>query len=251
MPEHEVWFTALLNRYLAGPANMVLQFGTWLGLPGLHAGPNGPWTNYMAMEILVIALIMIAAAVLRRQLSVDRPGAFQLTFEGIYGFLAQQAREIIGPGSERHVAFFCTIFIFILSANLLGLVPTLEAPTMYYYVVAGVAMCSFLYYNGQGIRAHGPIGYLKELAGPLWWLAWFMLPLELVSHCIRPFSLTIRLYANMYAGEQVTKGFTALVSYGLPVLVMALHVLVSIVQAFIFTMLSVAYVGIAVAQEEH
>src|SRR5271157_4954781 len=119
MPEHELWFTALLNRFLAGPAEMVLQFATRLGLPGLHPGQGRPWTNYMAMEIFVILLLMIAAAVLRTRLSVDRPGTFQLTFEAIYNFLGQQGKEIVGHGSERYLAFFCTIFIFILSSNLL------------------------------------------------------------------------------------------------------------------------------------
>ena len=143
MHEHELWLTALLNRYLAGPAEMVLNFASRLGLPGLHPGQGRPWTNYLAMEILVILLLMIAAAVLRTRLSVERPGTFQLTFEAVYNFLGEQARDIVGPGSERYLAFFCTIFFLILSSNLLGLVPSFEAPTMYYYVPAGVAACCF------------------------------------------------------------------------------------------------------------
>ena len=256
MPEHELWFTALLNRYLAGPAEMVLQFASRLGLPGLHPGQGRPWTNYLAMEILVILLLMIAAAVLRMRLSVERPGTFQLTFEAIYNFLGEQARDIIGPGNERYLAFFCTIFFLILSSNLLGVVPSFEAPTMYYYVPAGIAVCSFVYYNSQGVRVQGPLGYLKHFAGPMWWLAWFMFPLEIISHCIRPVSLTIRLFANMSAGEQVTTGFIAApvwptAQFYFPVLVMALHVFVSLLQAFIFTVLTIAYVGGAVAHEEH
>ncbi|MGD0001646.1 MAG: F0F1 ATP synthase subunit A [Bryobacteraceae bacterium] len=251
MHEHELWLTALLNRYLAGPAEMVLNLATRLGLPGLHPGQGRPWTNYVAMEILVILLLMIAAAVLRTRLSVERPGTFQLSFEAVYNFLGEQARDIVGPGSERYLAFFCTIAIFILCSNLLGLVPSFEAPTMYYYVPAGVAACCFVYYHSQGVRVQGPLGYLKHFAGPMWWLAWFMFPLEIISHCIRPFSLTVRLYANMYAGEQVTTSFIALVPFVIPIALMALHILVSLIQAFIFTMLTIAYVGGAVAQEEH
>ena len=254
MHEHELWFTALLNRYLAGPAEMVLNFASRLGLPGLHPGQGRPWTNYLAMEILVILLLMIAAAVLRTQLSVERPGTFQLTFEAIYNFLGEQARDIIGPGNERYLAFFCTIFFLILSSNLLGVIPSFEAPTMYYYVPAGIALCSFVYYNSQGVRVQGPLGYLKHFAGPMWWLAWFMFPLEIISHCIRPVSLTIRLFANMSAGEQVTTGFIAApvwptAQFYFPVLVMALHVFVSLLQAFIFTVLTIAYVGGAVAHD--
>jgi F-type H+-transporting ATPase subunit a len=85
----------------------------------------------------------------------------------------------------------------------------------------------------------------------MWWLAWFMFPLEIISHCIRPVSLTIRLFANMFAGEEVTIGFMSLLPYVVPVVFMALHVFVSFIQAFIFTVLSTAYVGGAVAHEEH
>ncbi|MDR3718640.1 MAG: F0F1 ATP synthase subunit A [Bryobacteraceae bacterium] len=242
--EHVLWFTALLNQYFAGPAEAVLK------LAGLKYEPGRPWANFMAMEILVILLLMIAAAVLRTRLSVDKPGTFQLTIEAVHDFLAEQARDIIGHGYQKYVAWFCTLFIFILISNLLGVIPTFESPTMYYYVPAGLALCTFLYYNGMGIKTHGLLGYLKELAGPMWWLAWFMFPLELISHFIRPVSLTIRLYANMLAGEKVTLGFLALLPFVVPVAVMALHVFVSLLQAFIFTVLAIAYVGSAVAEEE-
>lgn len=243
--EHVLWFTALLNRYLAAPAEAILR------LAGLKFEPGQPWPNYMAMEILVILVLVLAAAVLRSKLSVEKPGTFQLTIEAVYEFLAQQAKDIIGHGSEVHVAWFCTIFIFILCSNLLGVIPTFESPTMYYYVPAGVALCTFLYYNGMGIKAQGPIKYLMHFGGPVWWLAPFMFLLEIISHCIRPVSLTIRLFANMYAGEQVTMGFMALVPFVVPVVFMGLHVFVSFLQAFIFTILSTAYVGGAVAHEEY
>jgi F-type H+-transporting ATPase subunit a len=244
MPEHELWLTALMNRYMAAPADAVLR------LAGMKAGEHGPWTNYMAMELLIVLILVLAAALLRMRLSVDKPGTFQLTIEAIWEFLSEQAHDIIGHGSQKHVAFLFALFIFILSSNLLGVIPTFESPTMYYYVPAGIAMASFLYYNGQGIKVHGVFGYLKEFAGPMWWLAWFMFPLELISHCIRPVSLTIRLFANMYAGEQVTGAFLGLIPLVVPVVVMGLHVFVSLLQAFIFTVLSTAYIGGAVAHEE-
>ena len=85
----------------------------------------------------------------------------------------------------------------------------------------------------------------------MWWLAWFMFPLEIISHCIRPVSLTIRLYANMLAGEQVTVGFLGMVPWVVPVIFMGLHVFVSFVQAFIFMMLGMVYISEAVAHEDH
>lgn len=243
---HELWLTALLNQYAAGPANAIVS------ALGYHVDdPANPWKNWMSMLLLTVLLLMVGAAAIGRSLSVDRPGKVQLTFEGIYGFLRGQARDVIGHGYEKYVPMFATIFIFILSSNLLGVIPGFESPTMYYVVPAGVALISFGYYNAMGVKAQGLLGHLKHFAGPLWWLAWFMFPLELISHSIRPVSLTIRLYANMFAGEQVTLGFLALAPWVVPVAFMGLHVFVSFVQAFIFTLLSIVYVGMAVAHEEH
>lgn len=122
---------------------------------------------------------------------------------------------------------------------------------MYYTIPAGFAIATFLNYNINGFREMGFVKYLGHFAGPIWWLAPPMFFLEIISHCIRPVSLTIRLFANMFAGEEVTIGFMAIVPYVVPVAFLGLHVFVSFIQAFIFTVLSTAYVGGAVAHEEH
>jgi F-type H+-transporting ATPase subunit a len=229
MHEHELWFTALLNRFLPGPA----------------------WTNYNAMLLLAALFLVVSTALIRRSFSVDRPGYVQQSIEGIYEFLGDLAQDIVGHNWRQHFAWFCTLFFLILTCNLMGLIPTLESPTMFFSVSAGMALCSFLYYQGQGIKEQGILGHLKHFAGPVLFLAPFMFILELISHSIRPVSLTIRLTANMIAGEQVTVGVLALAPWLWPVLVMALHLLVSLLQAFIFTVLSMAYVGEAVAHESH
>jgi F-type H+-transporting ATPase subunit a len=121
---------------------------------------------------------------------------------------------------------------------------------MFPMVPLGCAVATFLYYNYWGFKVQGPITYMKHFAGPVWWLSWFMFPLEIISHFIRPMSLTIRLFANMFAGEQVTMGFMALISVS-GVVFMGLHTFVSFLQAFIFMVLTMAYVGAAVEHEEH
>ncbi len=243
---HELWFTALMNQYLAGPANAVLNA---FGQPA--ANPAKPWTNFMAMELLVIGFLMLLPLLLRPMLSVTKPGTFQQFVEVIWEALRGQAHDVIGHGSDKYIYLFGTLFVFILLSNLLGMIPTFEAPTMYPAVPLGIALISFIYYNWAGIAEQGVIGHLKHFAGPVWWLAWFMFPLEIISHCIRPMSLTIRLYANMFAGEEVTLSFLSLAPIVVPVLVMALHFFVSILQAFIFTVLTMVYVGGAVAHEDH
>ena len=113
----------------------------------------------------------------------------------------------MGHGSRQYVAFFGTIFLFILFCNLIGVIPGLESPTMVPAVPAGCAMATFFYYNVVGVQANGIVKYLAHFAGPMPLLAPLMIPIELVSHLARPLSLTIRLFANMYAGEQVTLVF--------------------------------------------
>jgi F-type H+-transporting ATPase subunit a len=122
---------------------------------------------------------------------------------------------------------------------------------MYYYVPAGCAIATFLYYNGAGIKAVGLAKHLAHLLGPVWWMAPLMFAIELISHFARPLSLTLRLYANMYAGDAVTNVFLRLTYLVVPVIFMALHVFVALLQAYIFMALTMVYVAGSVAQEEH
>jgi F-type H+-transporting ATPase subunit a len=144
---------------------------------------------------------------------------------------------------------FGTFFLFILISNLIGIIPGFESPTQTIYVTAGCAVVSFCYYNLVGIRKNGLFGYLKHFLGPIPAMAPLMIPIEIISHLARPLSLSIRLFANMYAGEQVTLVFLSLVPFVAPVMFMGLHVFVSVLQAYIFMLLSMMYVGGAVAEE--
>lgn len=243
MKEHEIWITVLLNRYLAGPANAVLD------TVKLAHDPEHPWSNWLAMELLVVAIIICVFAFLRARLSVDRPGKLQHTFEIIYGFVAGQAHDAIEHGSGKHISFFGTLFIFILFMNLIGIIPGLESPTMTPAVTAGLAIAAFLFYNWMGFREHGVGRYLAHFAGPMPVLAPLMIPIEFISHLARPLSLTIRLYANMFAGEKVTLTFLSLTYLAIPAVFMGLHVFVAFLQAYIFMLLTMIYVGAAVAHE--
>jgi F-type H+-transporting ATPase subunit a len=244
MQEHELWFTALLNDHLAGVGDTILS---WVGV---HAeNPARPWSNFIAMEILVAVVIVVAFAWLRPRLSVDRPGKVQHCFEVTYLFLRGTAEDVLGPPSHAYMAYFGTIFIFILFSNLLGVIPTFESPTMFAAVPLGCALATFFYYNLMGFREHGVGRYLKHFAGPMPLLAPLMVPIELISHMSRPLSLTIRLYANMYAGEQVTLAFIGLVPLVIPVAFMGLHVFVAFLQAFVFMLLTMVYVAGAVEHE--
>ena len=237
-----MWPTKIFNDYLAGLGN------TLTGLVGFAPQPR-PWANFVVMEILVAAILIVMFALLRPRLSVDRPGKFQHIFELAYDFLNGQTEEQIPHHGSHYLGFFGTLFFFILFMNLIGVVPGFESPTMNPSVPAGCAVATFLYYNIVGVGANGILKYLAHFAGPMWWMAPLMIPIELISHMARPLSLTIRLYANMYAGERVTMVFLSLTYFLIPAVFMGLHVFVSLLQAYIFMLLTMMYVAGAVSHE--
>jgi F-type H+-transporting ATPase subunit a len=241
MHESELWITRFFNDYLAGIGNL------FLGLAGQPAQAR-PWADFVTMQILVALLLIVTFGILRTRLSFDRPGRLQHVFELIYGFVHDQAEDQVGHDAHKYLAFFGTIFLFILTSNLIGLIPAFESPTMNAPVTAGCAVATFIYYHTMGIWANG-LGYIKQFMGPMLPLAPLMLPIELVSHLARMLSLTVRLFANMFAGEQVTLVFLSLTKFLVPVIFMGLHVFVGLVQAYIFMLLAMVYVGGAVAHE--
>lgn len=241
--EHELPITALLNDYLAAPAAALLDL---VHYP--NANPARPWSDWMACEVLTVVIMVALFGYLRGRLSVENPGKTQHIFELAYEFFTASTEEVAGHEALKYVPFFGTIFLFILFLNLLGLIPFFESPTMYPMVPLGFAVATFIFYNFAGVREHGA-GYVKQFLGPFWWLAWLMLPIELISHFARPLSLTVRLFANMFAGEQVYLTFIALTKVVIPVVFIGLHFFVGFLQAYIFMLLAMVYVGGAVSHE--
>ncbi len=242
MPE-QLWFTEILNHLFAGPVTGLLR--------ALHVDPEipqAPITNAVAMEVLVFLFLVAMFAMVRARLSVDKPGALQHVFEGAHGFVEGQSQEIIGHHSERFTPFLVTLTCFILTCNLIGLIPGFESPTAVPVVPLGCAVCAFVYYQAQGFRHHG-IAYLKHFMGPMWWLAIIMVPIEIISHFARMLSLTVRLYANMFAGDMVTWVFFSLVPIGVPIIFLGLHIGVSLLQTYIFVLLTMVFLSGAVAEE--
>jgi len=236
--------THLLNRLFAGPVDALLQ------LVGVHpAHPAAPIDNAFALELLVVLGSIGFFILLRLTLSVEKPGTPQQIAEMVHEFIGEQAESIIGHGYERFQAFVTCVFMFVLICNLIGLIPGVKAPTQSPVVPLGMAVAVFLYYNFHGIRAQGPIGYLKHFAGPIWWIAWLLFPIEIISHVARMMSLTIRLWANMFAGDLVTLVAFSLIPVALPAVFLGLHLFVSVIQALVFTLLAMIYLGQAVAHE--
>jgi|SRR5271156_751392 F-type H+-transporting ATPase subunit a len=239
----QLWFTAILNHLFASPVLGLLRV--------LHIEPkypDAPIPNSVAMEVLVFVFLVLLFAMVRSRLSVDRPGALQHIFEIANGIVDGQSSEIIGHHSEGFTAFLVPLGFFILICNLIGVIPGFESPTAVVVVPLGCAISAFVYYQVQGFK-HAGVAYLKHFAGPMPVLALLMVPIELISHMARVLSLTVRLYANMFAGDLVTLAFFSLIPIGLPLLFLGLHLFVSLLQTYIFVLLTTVYIAGAVSEE--
>jgi F-type H+-transporting ATPase subunit a len=240
---HQLPLTTLLNHLFAGPVTALL---TALRIHPAH--PAAPIPDHFAMELLVFVLLLVFFVAVRVKLSVETPGTLQHVMEVFYNLMDAQAEEIIGHSSRKYLSYLITLALFILSCNLLGLIPFFETPTGVPVVPLGCAVVTWVYYQLQGFRTNG-LGYLKHFMGPVWWLAPLMFVIEVCSHLARMLSLTVRLFANMFAGDMVTLVFFSLVPIGVPVIFLILHFGVSLIQTMIFVLLPMVYIGEAVAHE--
>jgi len=244
MHELLVSLTRLLNQIFAGP------LVTLLSAMGIHvAHPSSPIHETLTLELIIAVAFVLFFVVTRFSLDVEKPGTAQNLAEVVHEFVSDQADSIIGHGFEPFVPYATMIVMFVLSCNLIGLIPGFETPTAEPIVPLGIAIPTFLYYNWQGVRAQGPIGYLKHFLGPIWWISWLIFPIEVISHLARMMSLTIRLYANMFASDLLTLVFFSMIPIGIPIIFLGLHFFVSIIQAYVFMLLTLIYLSGAVAQD--
>ncbi len=169
-------------------------------------------------------------------------------FEIIIEYLLGLIRNIIGPHSERFLPLIGTLFIYILTCNLLGLIPGFLSPTSNINTNAACAIIVFVMYNMYGFQKHG-IKYLKQFSGPILWLAPLMFVIEFLSHLFRPFSLSIRLFGNIFGDHLILGIFSGLVPIFVPVIFLVLGLAVAIIQALVFALLATVYIGLAVTAE--
>jgi F-type H+-transporting ATPase subunit a len=207
--------------------------------------------DHVVMAVFVAVLLSVFALWFRSRISLENPGKLQLMIEAIVGGLIGMLEENVGHKGRQFLGLVGTLGLFILTSNLLGLVPFFSSPTVSLNMPVGCALVTFLYYNFQGIRAQGVGPYFKHFLGPLLPLAVIMLPIEIISHLSRVLSLSIRLFGNIFGEELVVLVLGSLVPFLVPVPMMLFGVFGSLLQAFVFVMLTMIYLGGAVAAEEH
>jgi F-type H+-transporting ATPase subunit a len=235
--------TRLLNQWFGGLAASAMH------AVGVPANSAMVFNDTFSLELMVACGLILFFIIVRLTLSVESPNAMQQVAEMIHEFTGNQSEQVIGHGYERFQAFVTCVGLFVLLNNFLGLIPRTITPTSQPVVPLGIAVLTFIYYNLHGVRVHGPIGYLKQFAGPLWWLAPLLFPIEIISHFARVMSLTIRLYANMLASDLLTLVAFSMIPLAIPVLPLFLHFAVSIIQAYVFMLLAMIYLSQAVAHD--
>jgi F-type H+-transporting ATPase subunit a len=212
-----------------------------------------PWYTVMFFIACILSIVIIW--ILKGRLSSEEPGHGQQTLEVSVLAVRSMVEDIIGPHGLKYFPIVMTFAVLILVSNLMGLFPLFMSPTSATSVTFALGLSSFLYYNYIGINENGLFGHLKHLAGPIWWIAPLIFPIELISNLIRPFSLGIRLFGNLFADEKVLETVASLAppwTWVAPIALMPLSVFVAFVQTFVFILLSQLYISeVSHAPHEH
>src|SRR4026209_1087375 len=222
------------------------KFGT---TPEAAFGPYTPETAipwYTVMFFIACILSIVIIWILKGKLSESEPGHGQQTLEASVLAVRSMIQDVIGPHGLKYFPVVMPFAVLILVSNLMGLFPLFMSPTSATSVTFALGLSSFLYYNYIGISENGLFGHLKHFAGPVWWIAPLIFPIEIISNLIRPFSLGIRLFGNLFAVEKgmETVGHLAPpVTWFAPILLMPLSVFVALIQTFVFILLSQLYIS--------
>ena len=254
---HIPWIVQKVNELVGAPVHQFeLKYTkpVWDRLLGTDAskviGEYTPQTAipwYTVMFIIACLISILVIWLLKRKLSQDEPGGAQQTLE--VGVLAVRNLmvDVVGPHGVKYFPVVATFGVLILVSNLLGFIPGMMAPTSATSVTFALGISSFVYYNYIGIKENGLFGHLRHFAGPVLAIAPLLFLIELISNLIRPMSLGIRLFGNMFADEKVTENIANLApptTYWLvPVLLMPLGLFVAFIQTFIFMFLSMVYIS--------
>ncbi|MGO9714912.1 MAG: F0F1 ATP synthase subunit A [Polyangiaceae bacterium] len=253
MPEHTSYFSYLIAMFPALGENMH-NLGHSISGKAVGAHAAEPITAALFVALLVILMALaVRGKVVNHEASVipDDKLTLRTVFEVLIGSFYNLMRDMMGAKrARRYFPIIGTCACFIFFSNLLGLIPGFMSPTGNLNITLGCSTVVFVSFNYYGIKENG-LGYFKHLAGPLWWLWWFMFPLELFSMCIRPLTLAVRLMVNMAVDHLLVTVAASMFVLLLPIPIMVLGTLVVVVQTMVFCILSSIYIALATEHEEH
>lgn len=212
------------------------------------------------LTFLFIGLIITTAGIIYRiklnkvknKIIPDKGITFRNIVEAYGSFIYKECNAVLGEESTpKYFPFIATLFLVILISNLIGLIPGFAPPTAILNTTLAIGLFSFVYYNIKGCKEQGIINYIKHFMGPMWYLAFLIFPIEILSNMIRPISLALRLQGNMMGDHKVMATFTDLVPLFIPIPFYLLGILVCVIQAYVFTMLSMVYLSLATEHQDH
>jgi|LakMenE18May11ns_1017448.scaffolds.fasta_scaffold9836731_2 F-type H+-transporting ATPase subunit a len=232
---------------------------TYLTSLGIHDANTQKIVTSVVFSLALLLIGSKSAKVLarRRALRGEHEGAIpeeKITTSGLFDFFIESfvafQDSILGKENRKYLPVTGTVFLYVLVLNIVGLIPGVPAATTSVWTTVPVALFIFISFNYYGIKEHGVVHYFKHFLGPVWWLAWFILPLELFGTVLRILTLNLRLYWNISADHLVLGIFTDLVPYLVPVIFFALGTFVCFMQAFVPTVLTMIYIMLATSHEE-
>ncbi len=253
MPEHTSFFSYLVAMFPALGENMKNLGHSLAGKPVTHHSAE-PIVASIFVCLLVVGLALAARGKITdydKSVLPEEKLSLRTFFELFVGTFYDMMKDMMGPTrAKRYFPVVGTAACFIFFSNFLGMVPGFLPPTSSWNITAGCAIVVFILFNYYGLKENG-MGYLKHLAGPVWWLAWLMFPLEVVSLCLRPITLSIRLMLNMAVDHLLLSIILGMVMFIVPIPIMMLGTLVAIVQVVVFCLLSSIYIALATEHEDH
>ncbi|MCX6073228.1 MAG: F0F1 ATP synthase subunit A [Campylobacterales bacterium] len=201
---------------------------------------------YLTHMLLAAAIVLLIAKMATTNMRLVPTGC-QNVMEAYLGGVLAMGADVMGRAeARRYLPLVATIGLFVGIANVIGVIPGFEAPSAFLDFTLALALVVFTYYNFEGIRRNGIITYFKHFMGPVWWLAWLMFPIEIVSHISRIISLSFRLFGNVKGDDMFLMVILMLAPWLLPMIPFALLTFMAFLQAFIFMMLTYVYLGGAV-----
>lgn len=207
---------------------------------------------FLTHMLLTAAVVLVIAKMATSNLRLVPTGTQNVMEAYLSGVLAMGADVMGKAEARRYLPLVATIGLFVGIANIIGVLPGFEAPSAFLDFTLALALVVFTYYNFEGIRRNGLISYFKHFMGPVWWLAWLMFPIEIVSHISRIISLSFRLFGNVKGDDMFLMVLLMLAPWILPIVPFALLTFMAFLQAFIFMMLTYVYLGGAVLlHDEH
>lgn len=209
--------------------------------------------------VLVSVLLILSGLLYRSKLTAasnlvipDQGITFRNIIESFGEFVYNLCKTTMGEKeAKKYFTCIATLFIFIFTSNFIGLIPGFLPPTDNINTTLALGLFVFIYYNFHGIKEQGLVGHVKHFMGPVWYLAFLIFPIEIISHTVRPISLALRLRGNMFGDHLVLGIFSDLVPLVVPMVFMALGLFVCFIQSFVFSLLTMVYISLATAHHDH